>query len=309
MTNVLAGALSVIIIVLPNPGDPQRDGQPPPSPDTTAPWLAPWFEAAQSAGGQWGGGPWGGAQPGAPGQPGDSGGGGLLGGVLGTVKLDGWKLTLPVASDKGTAASVSPADGAPPWLVRGDDGSVTFWAPVRGATTPHSEHARTELVSLRAFQAGAGRHTLRASLSVGQVPKQNQDIIIGQIHGAGDISSVPFVMLHYTAGTVHLVVKQERSGSTSQKYGLISGVPLGARFDYSINDTGDGNISVSATDGSTTRTATAPVPPAFRDATVRFQAGDYQQADANGSGSVDDGARVTFYALDETHDQGAEARP
>jgi hypothetical protein len=304
MTNVLAGALSVIIIVLPNPGDPQGDGQPPPSPDTTAPWLAPWLEAAQAGGGQWGGG-----QPEDPGRPGDPGGGGLLGGALGTVKLDGWKLTLPVASEKGTAASVNPTEGAPPWLVRGDDGSVTFWAPARGATTPNSTHARTELVSPRTFKAGAGRHMLRASLSVGQVPRQNQDIIIGQIHGADDISSVPFVMLHYTAGTVHLVVKQERSGSTSQKYPLISGVPLGARFDYSISDTGDGNLSVTATYGSTTRTATAPIPQAFRDATVRFQAGDYQQGEASGSGSADDdGARVTFYALDETHDQ-APAQP
>ena len=42
----------------------------------------------------------------------------------------------------------------------------------------------------------------------------------------------------------------------------------------------------------------APLPDAFRNATVRFQAGAYQQ-DSSGAGtaSPDDGARVTFYAL------------
>jgi hypothetical protein len=227
----------------------------------------------------------------------------------GAVRLEGWKLTIPVASDKGTAASVNPANGAPPWLVLGQDGSATFWAPVSGATTPNSKHARTELVSLRNFRAGVGWHTLRASLSVAQVPKQNQDIIIGQIHGAQDINAVPFVMLHYTAGTVHVVVKQGQSGSASDDYPLISGVPLGARFDYTISDTGDGNLRVTAAYGSTTRTATAAIPAPFRGATVRFQAGDYQQAEYTGGGSPHpstdgDGGRVTFYALDEAHAQG-----
>jgi len=30
---------------------------------------------------------------------------------------------------------------------------------------------------------------------------------------------------------------------------------------------------------------------------VRFQAGDYQQAEAEGGAATDDGARVTFHAL------------
>jgi hypothetical protein len=218
-------------------------------------------------------------------------------GQVGPVNLAGWKLTLPRASEKGTAASVEPADSVPPWLVRGNYGSLNFWAPVDGVTTPNSSHPRTELVSLNNFKAGTSPRTLRASLSVLQAPRENQDVIIGQIHGADDISSVSFVMLHYTAGSLRVVVKKGQSGSASDKYPLLSGLPFGARFDYAISDTGDGNVTVSATYGSHSPKITAPIPAVFRNATVRFQAGAYQQGDT--SSGADDGARVTFYSLTE----------
>ena len=301
MTGVLAGALSVIIIVLPNPGGPQDGGQGGGLADGQLPGTAqvsPWYSPPA------GGTPRSGSNQG--------GGGGLIGGLVGAVKLDGWKLTIPEASATGTAASVNPVNGAEPWLTRGDNGSVTFWAPVQGATTPNSQHARTELVSLQNFKAGAGPHTLRASVSVGQVPSAKQDIILGQIHGADDISSVPFVMLHYDAGQIRVVVKQVQSGSTSAKYPLIAGVPLNSPFEFTISDTGNGNLSFTATHGSDSRTATAAIPTPFHGATVRFQAGDYQQAESGGGGpgtasTGGDGARVTFFALDEQHGQGFAA--
>jgi len=133
---------------------------------------------------------------------------------------------------------------------------------------------------------------------VSQAPSANQDIIIGQIHGADDISSVPFVMLHYDAGTIKVVVKEAQSGSTSDKYPLITGVPLGARFSYTISDLGNGSMTFSANYGTSTRSITAAIPQPFRGATVRFQAGAYQQGDS--SSGATDGARLTFYTLRTT---------
>jgi hypothetical protein len=216
----------------------------------------------------------------------------------GPIGLAGWKLTLPTASDKGTAASVNPANPSAPYLTRDNNGGLKFWAPVDGTTTPNSKHPRTELVSLKNWKAGnSGKHTLRASVSVAQTPSANGDIIIGQIHGADDISSVPYVMLHYDGGAVRVVVKQQQSGPTSDKYALISGVPLGARFDYTITDQGNGNLTFTATYGSNTRSVTIPIAPAFRNATVRFQAGAYQQGES--SSGAQDGARLTFYSLNQ----------
>jgi hypothetical protein len=216
----------------------------------------------------------------------------------GAIDLRGWKLTLPVEGESGNAAIVEPAAVTEPWLTEGPDGSLTFWAPATGATTKNSDHPRTELDSLTNFSAAtSGPHTLTASLAVSQVPADSKDIIVGQIHGAGDISSVPFVMLHYRDGEVRVVVKQQRSGQEAQSFSLLTGVALNERFDFTLSDTGDGTLVFSVGHAGTTQQVTAQVPNASRGATVRFQVGDYQQADT--AQGPTDGGRVTFYRIDE----------
>ncbi len=218
--------------------------------------------------------------------------------VNGAVALSGWKLTLPVVGKKGDAAGVDPATPVPPWLVAEGNGTLTLWAPVAGSTTPHSSHTRTELDSLTSFRAGAARHVLTATVTVTQLPRERPDVILGQIHGAEVLSSVPYVMLHDDDGVIGVVVKQQRSGSAGARYPLLDNVGLGASFRFTISDNGDGGLTFTATSGGRTGTANAPVPAAFGGATVRFQAGAYQQADSTGGGvAPDDGARVTFQEL------------
>ena len=215
----------------------------------------------------------------------------------GPVTLAGWKLTLPIAGRKGDAATVDPAAVSPPWVEADGQGGLTLWAPVAGATTPNSGHTRTELDSLSPFLAGVGKHVLTASVTVAQLPHATPDVIIGQIHGSDAISSVPFVMLHDEGGTIDVVVKQQRTGSDGTQVRLLTGVPLGTPFTYSISDDGDGTLTFTATADGRTASGTAPVPAAFAGAPVRFQAGDYQQADSAHGGAADDGAKVTFHAL------------
>lgn len=213
------------------------------------------------------------------------------------IDLQGWKLTLPEEGDKGNAAEVEPAAVTDPWLTTGPDGSLTFWAPAAGATTKNSKSPRTELISLTDFSAGEDRRSLTASLAVSQVPTDSKDIIIGQIHGSDDIKSVPYVMLHYKDGDIEAEVKQKQKGDEKQTFPLLSGVPLNERFDFTISDDGNGSMTLSATRGGQTQQATAPVPEEFQGETVRFQVGDYQQAES--SEGDEDGGRVTFYTIEE----------
>ena len=277
MISFLVGALSAIVIVAPGP-------------------------------------PGGTPAPGAPPVP-DLGTGVAAG--PGTA-LSGWKLTVPEAGDRGTAHTVAPSDpDSAPWLSRGSDGGLALWAPVGGATTAHSTHSRTELDSLTSFPAGGGGHLLEASLAIDQLPPTSQDIIVGQIHGAGDLIASAFVMLHYDGGSLRVVVEREPTGSDSVSYPLLTGVPLGARFGYLLADPGDGTVRVEVTYRGTTRRVTPPIPAAFRGATVRFQAGCYQ-LDARTGGPATrtrtatgrppggaaarrgPGGRVTFYGLRES---------
>lgn len=211
------------------------------------------------------------------------------------IDLSGWKLSIPVENDDGDATTVEPAATTAPWLTITPDGGLGFWAPASGATTPNSTHTRTELNSLTNFTAGQGSHTLSASVTLQQEPSDGRGIILGQIHGAEDMSSVPYVMLRYQQGRVRVAVKQVQDGDDVINYPLLDGVKVGDTFDYTITDTGDGSMAFSATKDGLTRRAVAPVPAAFTGATVRFQAGDYQQADT--PGGADDGGRVTFHRL------------
>lgn len=215
-----------------------------------------------------------------------------------TVSLTGWNLTLPVDSagcQCGAATEISPATLKAPWLVRNSDGSLTFWAPTKGAHTPHSLHPRTELVSRTDFTAGTGTHTLTATFIMQKLPSAN-DIMIGQIHGGGSSSSIPLLMLHYRNNGQLVVVtrKNPTSGSTSAT--VLTGVPMNAAFSYTITQNGM-KMTVTATYGSKHGSAVIAVPTSFRGMDVRFQAGDYQQTDANNSAT--DGGRLTVTAISQ----------
>ena len=106
------------------------------------------------------------------------------------------------------------------------------------------------------------------------------------------------MLLHNENGQIGVAVKQARTGSDSTNLPLLDKVPLNTLFGYTITDNGDDTMTFAATSDGHTATATARIPPTFIGAPVRFQAGDYQQADSTTGGSgPDDGARVTFHAL------------
>ena len=84
----------------------------------------------------------------------------------------------------------------------------------------------------------------------------------------------------------------------AQLQALAAGTFLGRLF--TPKDRADENLDLkeprfSATYNGQTRQTTAPVPALFQGATVRFQAGDYQQADD--PGGAQDGGRVIFHRL------------
>jgi hypothetical protein len=218
--------------------------------------------------------------------------------AAGPISLTGWKLSLPVTGPSGNAATVQPAAVSAPWLTDNPGGGLMFWAPAVGATTKHSEHPRTELDSLTDFAAGSGRHTLTASLTVLQEPRDTQGVIVGQIHGSGTISSVPYVMVRHQLDRLYVVVKQVKDGNDHVNYPLLNGLPLNTPFTFSVTDSGDGCLAFTATtpDGRS-RSAAAPVPGPFLGQPVRFQAGDYQQSKE--PIGADDGARVVFDSLRE----------
>ena len=221
-----------------------------------------------------------------------------------SVSLSGWKLSLPVNSSgqqSGASATVDPAAVDPPWLTRNSNGSLTFFAPTKGAHSPHSLHPRTELVRTSDFTAGSGNHTMAGTFVMQKLPSA-QDIIIGQIHCGGADSSIPLLMLHYkhtssdaaNSGRVFLVVRTNPTVAGTDTATVLSGVPMNAAFSYTITANGS-SFTVSATSGSKSGKSTIALNSSFKGKDVRFQVGDYQQTEANNSST--DGGKLTINAL------------
>jgi hypothetical protein len=181
------------------------------------------------------------------------------------------------------------------------DGAMTFWDPESGVTTPNSRYPRSELREMNADGSPAnwpvaGTNRLEATLAVTGVPDH---VCVGQIHVGTPLrsglvpSTKPLVELYvYATGRIALGVEDDPSGGqTSHDVGQ---VPLGTRFSYAIQLTGDGTITLTL-DGATT---TFTMPAAFAGYGQYFKAGAYDQT-VGGDARV--GATVKFYALSISH--------
>jgi hypothetical protein len=220
----------------------------------------------------------------------------------GNFNLSVWSLQLPIGSPgapttippsqlKGASGYSNPAYF---WTDK-TDGSMTFWAPEKGVTTPNSNYARSELREMNANGSAAdwslaGNHTLSAQL---RVPSVTKNVCVGQVHlGSGGSSTKPLLELYYRPnGDIYLGTENSPDGG--QTLHKVGNVALGVKWTYVINVTGNKiNLTVN---GSTTGYS---IPSSFNPYKQYFKAGSYNQSSSD---STTNGAKVKFYALTVTH--------
>ena len=220
----------------------------------------------------------------------------------GNFNLSIWELQLPIGSP-GSPTTILPSqlEGANGyqnpayfWTDK-NDGSMTFWDPESGVTTPNSSYARTELREMNSNGTAAdwalgGNNTLSAELRVVSV---TSNVCVGQVHlGSGGTSTKPLVELYYHSnGNIYLGTENSPSGGQTLHY--ITNVALGVHWTYVINVTGyTVNLTVN---GSKTSYS---IPSSFDAYHQYFKAGDYNQSS---SSSTTNGAKVKFYSLTVSH--------
>jgi hypothetical protein len=221
----------------------------------------------------------------------------------GNFDLSVWELQLPIG------APGSPTTIPSSQLVGDDgysnpayfwtdshDGSMTFWDPESGVTTPHSHYPRSELREMNRDGSAAdwslpGTHRLDARLRIVSVTRS---VCVGQIHlGSGGDSTKPLVGLYY-APNGDITLGTENSPDGGQTRHPVGNVPLGTQWTYRIAVTGGDTVQLTI-DGDTT---SYPIPDSFDRYHQYFKAGDYNQS---ASDSTSDGAKVKFYSLTVTH--------
>jgi len=237
---------------------------------------------------------------GTGGTTGGGGTGGLNPGVApgGNFDLTVWELQLPTGSP-GSPDTILPAQlkGANGFqdsyfYTDSNDGSMTFWDPENGVTTPNSNYSRSELREMTSSGAAAnwfapGTHTLSATVKVTQVPNH---VCVGQIHlGSGGSTKPLLELFYYSNGDIKMGIEQTPAGGNEVLYN-VGNVPVGTKWSYVIGLSGS-TISLVLNNGAKqTWTASST----FNGYGMYFKAGDYDQSTGS-SASV--GAKVSFYAL------------
>jgi hypothetical protein len=161
---------------------------------------------------------------------------------------------------------------------------------------------------LKSFAAGRAGHRLTATLVAEELPTVTHTIIIGQIHGYGEYSAAPFVLLELRGDQLEVSIESKpkltgskgpSDGDVVTDHALMGGVETGREFTYTIATERDAiRISTSfGTGKGTPHSVSVPVPPAWKGRPVNFHAGDYGQDNATSAKSG--GSKVVFYALAE----------
>jgi hypothetical protein len=221
----------------------------------------------------------------------------------GNFNLSVWSLQLPTGSP-GSPDTIAPAQlkGANGYTnpsffwTDSNDGSMTFWAPEKGVTTPNSSYARSELREMNANGSAAnwtlaGNHTLRAQLRVVSVTR---NVAVGQVKlGTGGTSTKPLAELYYRPNGDILLGTQNSPDASGQTLHTVGNVALGVKWTYVLNV--NGNTITLTING--TRTSYT-VPAAFNPYRQYFKAGSYNQSSSE---STTNGAKVKFYGLTVQH--------
>ncbi|WP_328473787.1 polysaccharide lyase family 7 protein [Actinoplanes sp. NBC_00393] len=219
----------------------------------------------------------------------------------GNFDLSVWSLQLPSGSP-GKPDTISPSrleggytNSSFFWTDK-NDGSMTFWAPEKGVTTPNSKYARSELREMNpngsvADWTLAGNHTLSAQLRVVSVTK---NVAVGQVKlGTGGTSTKPLAELYYRPNGDIFFGTQNSPDASGQTLHKVGNVALGVKWTYVLNVTGSRlNLTVNGT-----RTS-YPIPSAFNPYRQYFKAGSYNQSSSE---STTNGAKVKFYGLTVQH--------
>jgi hypothetical protein len=274
-----------------SPGVPGDSGTDAPSTDASpASDAAPEGSADAGAGGDASGGDDGGLNPHvAPG---------------GNFDLSTWELQEPVGS-AGSPTTYSPAQLEGPnghqdayFFTDPTDGSMTFWDPENGVTTPNSMYPRSELREMTSGGSPAdwsttGTHMLSATLKATVVPDH---VCVGQIHlGTGTPASTkPLLELFYfSTGSIAIGIEQTPAGGNEVRT-TVGSAPLGSKWSYVIGLSG--NAITLVIDGGAAQSFT--MSSTFDQENMYFKAGDYDQS-VGSSSTV--GAKVQFYALAVHH--------
>lgn len=263
-----------------------------------------------------GGAPQGGAPQGGSAEGGAAQGGAAQGGSGGSstgldpaktpgknFDLSHFQLQLPIADGANvkTISSAALATYTSDYFYTAPDGAMTFWCPVTGAHTAHTEYPRSEL---RETAVGGdwqitGKHSLVARFKVTKTPPGSKGMIIGQVHGNKTDGTSEVLKLEWMSSNAIVASVEKDTDPSAQQNIPLGNYTLGSEYTYAI-ELANSTLKVTITDAQgTSKSITSPYTAAsWKEDTYYFKLGDYVQVN---TGADADGGRISFYSFTITH--------
>lgn len=251
--------------------------------------------------------------------------------------LSHWKITLPINNgEEHSPIELVSGYENPDWFFTDPDtGGMVFKAPNLGDTTAGSTYPRCELREMLAPSGPASAHnnnwvtstsssaaksaaggvdgTMNATLTVDHVSTTGDSakigrVIVGQIHGP----DTEVIRLYYhkrptdTRGAIYFGHDNPSTGANTyipilgdpNNLNPANGLLLGQTWSYEIKVVGH-TLTVKVTpQGGSTTTVNYTLESGYDGLDLYFKAGVYNQ---NNTGTSDDYAQATFYALTHVH--------
>jgi hypothetical protein len=192
--------------------------------------------------------------------------------------LSRWDLVLPTPLTGGNSATRIKSlqlntnySYSPYFYTDPKTGTMNFFAPLGGSSTPNSNYARSELAENTSLQWSLSTfadNRLTASLVIKQVPS-NGRITIGQIHDRGNkdllgniAPNMPMIKLMYDTrsaikgqtcgGCIYAQIRLTPNTASNSQMDVViaTGIKLNQSFTYSIGLTNNGVLTVKAANKS-----------------------------------------------------------
>ncbi|KAF2012319.1 polysaccharide lyase family 7 protein [Aaosphaeria arxii CBS 175.79] len=202
----------------------------------------------------------------------------------GNFDLSMFKLQLPTADSDGKVDMItSGLTGASgfknEYFLTGPDGSLVMKVPSKDdgcATTPNSDHCRTELREddPKSWDPKAPTNRLAVTLTVVQPDDSPRGTVIGQVKVDDDISKKPLCELYYNdKGDLTLGVNQTPNKS-GQDFNPVGNVPVGKEFTYELRyEKSVLSLAINGGEFKTFSTGDIKTPLSY------FKVGNYNQGD------------------------------
>ena len=222
------------------------------------------------------------------------------------VNIDNLTITtpLPKSASNPVALEVSGAQALATLsqvVARLPDGSIRMTAPTKGASSKSTHRTRCEWKEAIYWALGsATRHRNYQAMTLEKV-NLAQKVVISQLHVKDDDN--PPIKVFWNKGKLTVGLRTEFNQVASTTSTLLTDVPLGTPFDITIEVTGSGNCTISASSNGRLGTpATLQLESSWASRTFNFHGGVYNQVDYTEDTPADDASVCVIRRLELTHD-------